>query len=294
MVEGRLVEVADTKLFVEERGAPEGFPVMVLHGGPGLDHHMFGEYLDPLTAHGRCRLILIDERAQGRSDRSAAPGTRGRSNGWRPMSVTWRGPSSCPPTRCLAIRLGRSSLCNSGRLPWRRQGDGHFGGSCLRPLAGVCEDELATFEPIELREQVASSWAREATAQTEDETSKILIDQWPFHFWVPQDPRIDDYRRRTAEARYAPDVLRQFATSHYGGIEVEDRLPTVSQPVLVLWVVTIAPVVSKPVTTWPTNPRCRIRRSRGFSPYVLRRGAGPLRDSRGRLHSEVWLRSIRI
>jgi len=31
-----------------------------------------------------------------------------------------------------------------------------------------------------------------------------------------------------------PDVLRHFATSDYGGIEVEDRLATLPQPVLVL------------------------------------------------------------
>src|SRR5215470_9098655 len=32
---GRLVEVADTKLYVEERGQPSAFPVLVFHGGPG-------------------------------------------------------------------------------------------------------------------------------------------------------------------------------------------------------------------------------------------------------------------
>ena len=32
---GRLVEVADTKLYVDERGEPSGFPLLVFHGGPG-------------------------------------------------------------------------------------------------------------------------------------------------------------------------------------------------------------------------------------------------------------------
>src|SRR5215469_8703247 len=68
---GRLVEVADTKLYVEERGAPSGFPLLVFHGGPGLDHTWFGDYLDPLTGEGRYRLVLADERACGRSDRAA-------------------------------------------------------------------------------------------------------------------------------------------------------------------------------------------------------------------------------
>ena len=68
---GRLVEVADTKLYVEERGEPSGFPLLVFHGGPGLDHTWFGDYLDPLTEGGRYRLVLADERACGRSDRAA-------------------------------------------------------------------------------------------------------------------------------------------------------------------------------------------------------------------------------
>ena len=50
---GRLVEVADTKLYVEERGEPSGFPLLVFHGGPGLDHTWFGDYLDPLTEGDR-------------------------------------------------------------------------------------------------------------------------------------------------------------------------------------------------------------------------------------------------
>ncbi|MEW5940458.1 MAG: alpha/beta fold hydrolase [Chloroflexota bacterium] len=58
------LNIGDTRLRVVERGA--GYPVIVLHGGPGLDHHMFGDYLDGLT--DRFRLILVDQRAQGLSD----------------------------------------------------------------------------------------------------------------------------------------------------------------------------------------------------------------------------------
>src|SRR5947208_16746423 len=50
---------------VEELGG--GFPVIVLHGGPGLDHSMFRPYLDPLGDD--FRLLYVDERGQGKSDR---------------------------------------------------------------------------------------------------------------------------------------------------------------------------------------------------------------------------------
>src|SRR5881296_3433089 len=52
-------------LNVEEVGS--GFPVIVLHGGPGLDHTSFRPYLDPLG--DEFRLLYVDERGQGRSER---------------------------------------------------------------------------------------------------------------------------------------------------------------------------------------------------------------------------------
>ena len=53
------------RLLVEEVG--EGFPLIVLHGGPGLDHSMFRPWLDPLGEE--FRLLYVDERGQGRSER---------------------------------------------------------------------------------------------------------------------------------------------------------------------------------------------------------------------------------
>jgi hypothetical protein len=47
-----LIDVGDTRLHVTERGAGD-LALFVLHGGPGLDHTMFGDYLDPLADGGR-------------------------------------------------------------------------------------------------------------------------------------------------------------------------------------------------------------------------------------------------
>src|ERR671932_659903 len=95
---GHHVDIGDTRLYVVERG--EGYPLLVFHGGPGLDHHWFGGYLGAL-ADGH-RLI---------------PGDAAQtivSNG-------------IPSARYLE-QIDRN---------------------------------LAAFEPIELREQVTSSWDRE-------------------------------------------------------------------------------------------------------------------------------------
>src|SRR5690349_18432890 len=60
------VRLADgVSLNVEEVG--DGFPLIVLHGGPGLDHTGFRPYLDPLG--DEFRLLYVDERGQGRSER---------------------------------------------------------------------------------------------------------------------------------------------------------------------------------------------------------------------------------
>jgi len=234
MSAGRLVEVADTRLFVEERGPAGGFPLIALHGGPGLDHHMFGDYLDPVTARGRYRLILADERAQGRSDRSAP-------------ADTWTIGRMAADITDLATSLRLSSygvLGHSFGAFLALQHAVDFPGAAAATLvsAGVASarwlalvpGELARFEPAELREQVRSSWDREAAAGSEDDVAALVADQMPFHFRDPLDPRIGDYLRRTAQARYSPDVMRAFATTEYGGIEIEDRLTGVDQPVLVM------------------------------------------------------------
>ena len=62
-----LVELEDGgALNVVELGT--GYPLMLLHGGPGLDHHEFRPWMDPLADQG-FRLIYVDERGQGASPR---------------------------------------------------------------------------------------------------------------------------------------------------------------------------------------------------------------------------------
>jgi proline iminopeptidase len=107
------------------------------------------------------------------------------------------------------------------------------GGVASARFLEVVEKNLAEFEPESLRKQVADSWAREAEAQTQDEYASLMHDQMPFHFGNPLDPRIAEYEKRTADTVYSPAMLQHFANAEYGGIEVEDRLKEVSQPVLV-------------------------------------------------------------
>lgn len=233
---GRLVPVADTELFVDERGSASAFPLLVFHGGPGLDHTVFADYLDPLADDGRYRVVLVDERACGRSQRDVP-------------QTTWTLEQMADDVSALAASLGiidgYATLGHSyGAFLVLQHAVTHVGEprgtivaagmASARWLANI-DEELASFEPVHLREQVTSSWARETEIQTEDEAAQLMADQMPFHFRDPEGPALADFMRRTAGlARYAPDVIRHFSSQSYGGIEVEDKLGDVTHPVLVL------------------------------------------------------------
>ena len=230
MTDGRLVPIGDTRLHVVERGS--GYPLIVLHGGPGLDHHSFGDYLDPLADD--LRLLLVDQRAQGRSD--------------RPPEETWTLEQMAADVTALARALELDSYAVLGHSFGAFVALQHavdFPGAAAQTVVSSglpstrflaeLDATLAAFEPVELREQVISSWEREKHAQTADEVADLLRDQMPFHFRDPLDDALfADFLRRTAGALYSPQVLRTFSNEDYGGIEVEDRLGEITQPVLVL------------------------------------------------------------
>jgi len=227
---GRLVDVGDTRLHVVERGAGE-LALLVLHGGPGLDHTMFGSSLDSLG--DVCRLLLVDQRSQGRSDRTP--------DGW---SIAQMARDVAALALSLDVRryvvLGHSfgafvALQHAVDFPARPAGTIVSSGvPAVKYLNAHVEHSLATFEPLELREQVTASWERETQARTQEDAAQIIRDQLPFHFADPRDPRIEEVLEAMSEAVYSPEVLSHFADLGYGGIEVEDRLATISHPVRVL------------------------------------------------------------
>jgi proline iminopeptidase len=225
-----LVDVGDTSLYVVERGSgPLG--LIVLHGGPGLDHTMFGDYLDALG--DRCRLLLVDERGGGRCGPSDP--------------ATWTLPRFAADVEVLADALGLERYAVFGHSFGAFIALQHAVDFAGRPAATIVSSgipdarflahvqaELDAFEPVELREQVRSSWEREADARTQADVASLLADQLPFHFADPRDPRIAELQAAMGDAVYAPDVVRAGATGDYGGIALEGRLGEVTHPVLVL------------------------------------------------------------
>lgn len=224
------VQLSDTTLHVEERG-DGALPLIVLHGGPGLDHTMFGDRLDALGDDAR--LLLVDERGQGRSDPVD------------PVTVTLERLAADVEELALALELERYTvlghsfgafiaLQHAVAFPGRPAGTIVSSGIPSERYLAHVEAQLAVFEPVELRDQVTQSWSREPHAKTHEDVRALLADQLPFHFADPRDPRIAEMTLSLSDAVYSPEVLAHVSANGYGGIEVEDRLGDVTHPLLVL------------------------------------------------------------
>ena len=226
---GGLVRLDDTSLFVEERGS--GPAVIVLHGGPGLDHHVFRDYLDPLAES--FRLILVDQRAQGLSE--------------RPPERTWTFPRMAQDVIMLAraLRIDRYAVLGhsfGGSVALQNAVD--YPGMAAATILSNCvpsgrwkvaiQRNLETFGPAELRERLVRSWARESGVSTQEECAEGLADQLPFYFADPSDTRIEEYRSRIGDIVFSPEMFRAASAGGVLKIELEDRLAEVAGPTLVL------------------------------------------------------------
>jgi proline iminopeptidase len=69
MVTARTLLLVNVDLYCTEDG--EGLPLMVHHGGPGLDHTVIAPHLSPLAQH--LHLVCYDHRGSGRSTQPQGP-----------------------------------------------------------------------------------------------------------------------------------------------------------------------------------------------------------------------------
>jgi pimeloyl-ACP methyl ester carboxylesterase len=208
-------------LFVEELGA--GVPLVVLHGGPGLDHSSFRPYLDPLGED--FRLLYVDQRGQGRSERvDVATLTLGvfardvdllahaleldrfvlLGHSFGAIVATWH-----------AINLGTAeAYVISG------------GGDSSEKLMADVDASLEAMG--EAGRPIAESWEREKTVRTQEELLDLLRVQMPFHFAGEPPP---GYAMDTI---CSPDVLRYFAQVGYGDFDYTPELGRVGRPTLLI------------------------------------------------------------
>ena len=208
-------------MFVEEVGS--GFPLIVLHGGPGLDHTSFRPWLDPLG--DELRLLYVDERGQGRSER-VDPETLSLEVFARDVDLL-----------AEALRLDRFALLGHsfGAIvtTWHATEIGTAAAYVISGGADASELLLADVEASleamgERGAAIAETWEREQTVETEAELKELLAAQMPFHFHGEVPPGYGD------ETVGSPEVLRHFARIGYGDFDYRPRLAYVRRPTLVI------------------------------------------------------------
>jgi pimeloyl-ACP methyl ester carboxylesterase len=201
----------------------DGFPLILLHGGPGLDHSMFRPYLDPLG--DEFQLLYVDERGQGRSER-VDPETLSLEVFARDVdllaealeldefALLGHSFGAIVATK-HAIELGTAAayVISGG-------GDSSeaLGSDIQASLVAMGEDGVA----------IEESWEQEKTVATEDELKSLLRTQMPFHFAGDPPPGYGD------DTVGSPDVLRHFANMGYGNFDYRAGLGRVSKPTLVI------------------------------------------------------------
>jgi proline iminopeptidase len=207
-------------IFVEPVG--DGFPIVVLHGGPGMDHTMFRPYLDALG--DEFRLLYVDERGQGRSERVDASKLS--------LEVFAR------DVDLIADALELEAFALLGHsfgaiiAGWHAT---EIGTATAYVISGGGESSASldrdVEESIDAREDgdvIRESWDLEQTVATEEDLKRLMEMQMPFHFHG--EPPKDAFQ----DTVYSPDVLRHFANIGYGDFDFTDKLGEVAKPTLVI------------------------------------------------------------
>jgi proline iminopeptidase len=224
------VNVGDIELHVREQGA--GRPLVLLHGGPGLDGAVFFPEIGALADEG-VRLLAVDHRGNGRSGHGDP--------------ARWTVPQMADDVEALIGALGLERPVVMGHSFGSFVAQQHMaahGTAAGYVLMGTVdsvdellriEERLAAFEPEHLREQVARSWADESTVATAEDAAQLMRDQLPFHLAEPEGPRVRAMQDALGEIVHSPDVLRHFASGgEYGLVDNRARLRALDIPVLVL------------------------------------------------------------
>ena len=209
-------------LFVEDLGG-NGIPLIVLHGGPGLDHSHLRPWLDPLS--DVARVMYVDERGQGKSER-VDPQTLSLEVFAR--DVDW-----------LAEPLGLERFALLGHsfgaiiTTWHAVNLGTAAGYVISgggdSSAALEADVNASLEALGPEgKAIADSWEWEQSVETAEECAVLMRIQTPFHFHG--EPPADF----AEDTIYTADVLRHFASAGYGNFDYTPDLGRVSKPTLVI------------------------------------------------------------
>lgn len=224
--------IGGARIFYLPVGPEDGYPLIVLHGGPGMDHTVMHPWLDILS--DTFRLIYVDLRGNGRSERVD------------PATLTLQRLAEDVTMLSTALGLKRYALLGHSygafvalahAVEWGTAS--HYiissGSASMSKSMLEVEGNLANFEPMGLREQVMESWDREPLARTQEDVAELLRMQMPFHFATVESMAYQRYMALETANRavYAPEVLAYVAVNGYE-MEYEEQLAEIDKPTLVL------------------------------------------------------------
>jgi proline iminopeptidase len=224
------VMVDGVSLFVKPVGSEKNHPLILLHGGPGLDHTELHPYFDVLADW--FWLLYLDQRGQGRSQR-VDPSTLTPSLFAKDVT----GLATALDLKRYAV-LGHSygaivALAHA----IEQRGATHYvvshGAASGKKMMRDVQASLQTFEPVELRDQVIRSWESEPYVATPEECAEVIRLQMPFHFAKVDSEAYRAFMERPDETIYAPEVLAYTASQDYP-LEYESRLKRVNRPTLIV------------------------------------------------------------
>ncbi len=229
MAKKMFVSVGDTELYIVVKGT--GFPIFLLHGGPGLEHQFLGNYFDDLT--DRFQLIFVDQRGQGKSKDVPFE------------TITTK--QSAQDINSLAKELKIDSYAILGHS---------YGAFVALEHAvrypGVAENiillnGLDTYKrqhetprvsieiPKGFREAQEEYYRLINIAENEREASKALDVLLPYYFGDPTDVElINDFREQTKEGVFKHKLLYSCFDNNYGGFDLRDKLDRVENRVLII------------------------------------------------------------
>jgi proline iminopeptidase len=197
--------------------------VIVVHGGPGLDHTSFRPYLDPLG--DEVRLLYVDERGQGRSER-VDPTTLSLDVFARDVDLL---AEALELERFALLGHSFGAIITTKHAIEIGSADAYVISGGGDSSAALEADVEASLEAMgEAGEPIKASWEQEKTVATEAELRELLRVQMPFHFAGDVPPGFGD------ETLGTPDVLRHFANIGYGDFNYVPDLRRVSKPTLVV------------------------------------------------------------
>jgi proline iminopeptidase len=209
-------------LFVEDFGG-DGLPLIVLHGGPGLDHTHLRPWLDPLG--DSFRVIYVDERGQGRSER-VDPETLSLEVFARDVDLL---ADALELDRFALLGHSFGAIITTKHAIELGTAEGYVisgGGDSSERLEADVDASLEAMG--ERGKPIAESWAWEKTVETPEDCAELMRIQAPFHFAGEPPPGF------AADTVYVPDVLRYFSNAGYGDFDYVPDLGRVTKPTLVL------------------------------------------------------------